>query len=127
MTAHAGGQRLDKWLWFARVMKSRTLAADLVSGGKVRVNGERVSKPSQIVKSGDTLTFVLNERPRVLEVVAGGERRGPATDAQALYKDLSPQPLPRSLTAPAAQREAGSGRPTKRDRRDLDKWHDSGD
>jgi ribosome-associated heat shock protein Hsp15 len=120
-------QRLDKWLWFTRMLKSRTLAADLVSAGKVRVNGERVTKPSQIVKPGDTLTFVLHDRPRVLEVVAGGDRRGPAPDAQKLYKDLSPPALPRDIVPPQAQREAGSGRPTKRDRRDLDKWHDQGD
>lgn len=127
MTTPTSSQRLDKWLWFTRMLKSRTLAADLVSAGKVRVNGERVTKPSQAVKPGDTLTFVLHERPRVLEVVAGGDRRGPAAEAQALYKDLSPAPTPRSLTAAAAQRDAGSGRPTKRDRRDLDKWRDTGD
>jgi ribosome-associated heat shock protein Hsp15 len=127
MTAQANGQRLDKWLWFSRMLKSRTLAADLVSAGKVRVNGERVTKPSQTVKPGDTLTFVLHERPRVLEVVAGGDRRGPALEAQALYKDLSPPPVPRPLTAPAGQRDAGAGRPTKRDRRDMDKWRDTGD
>jgi ribosome-associated heat shock protein Hsp15 len=118
-------QRLDKWLWFARLLKSRTLAAELVAAGKVRVNGERVTKPSQIVKSGDTLTFVLHERPRVLEVVAGGDRRGPAAEAQALYKDHSPPPAPKPL-AVGGQREPGSGRPTKRDRRDLDKWREGG-
>jgi ribosome-associated heat shock protein Hsp15 len=127
MTTLMRSQRLDKWLWFARMLKSRTLAADLVSAGKVRVNGERVTKPSQTVKTGDTLTFVLHERPRVLEVVAGGERRGPAGEAQALYKDLSPPPAPRPLTAAAGERDAGSGRPTKRDRRELDKWRDTGD
>jgi ribosome-associated heat shock protein Hsp15 len=120
-------QRLDKWLWFARLLKSRTLAADLVSAGKVRVNGERVTKPSQIVKTGDTLTFVLHERPRVIEVVAGGERRGPAPEAATLYKDLSPALPPRSEVLPQGQRDAGAGRPTKRDRRDLDKWREAGD
>jgi ribosome-associated heat shock protein Hsp15 len=124
--AAVSSQRLDKWLWYTRMLKSRTLAADLVSAGKVRLNGERVTKPSQAVKTGDTLTFVLHERPRVLEVVAGGDRRGPAPEAAALYKDLSPPPTPRPLTAPAGQRDAGAGRPTKRDRRDLDKWRDSG-
>jgi ribosome-associated heat shock protein Hsp15 len=117
-------QRLDKWLWFTRILKSRTLAADLVSAGRVRLNGERVTKPSQTVKSGDTVTFVLHERPRVLEVVAGGDCRGPAPEAAALYKDLSPPPPPKPLTAPAGEREAGAGRPTKRDRRKLDNWRD---
>jgi ribosome-associated heat shock protein Hsp15 len=122
--AGSNSQRLDKWLWFTRMLKSRTLAADLVSAGKVRLNGERVTKPSQSVKSGDTVTFVLHERPRVLEVVAGGERRGSAPEAQMLYQDLSPPPPPKPLTAPAGQREAGAGRPTKRDRRQLDNWRD---
>jgi ribosome-associated heat shock protein Hsp15 len=125
-SAAISSQRLDKWLWYTRMLKSRTLAADLVSAGKVRLNGERVTKPSQIVKSGDTVTFVLHERPRVLEVVAGGDRRGPAPEAAALYKDLSPPPPPKPLTAAAGQRDAGAGRPTKRDRRDMDKWRDSG-
>jgi ribosome-associated heat shock protein Hsp15 len=125
--AVCSSQRLDKWLWFTRMLKSRTLAADLVSAGKVRMNGERVTKPSQLVKPGDTLTFMLHERPRVLQVVAPGDRRGPAPEAAALYRDLSPPPPPKPLIAPAGQREAGAGRPTKRDRRDLDKWRDSGD
>jgi ribosome-associated heat shock protein Hsp15 len=124
--ATSSHQRLDKWLWFTRMLKSRTLAADLVSAGKIRLNGERVTKPSQIVKPGDTITFVLHERPRVLEVVTGGDRRGPAPEAAALYKDLSPPPASRPLTAQAGQRDAGAGRPTKRDRRDMDKWRDSG-
>jgi ribosome-associated heat shock protein Hsp15 len=123
----SSSQRLDKWLWFTRMLKSRTLAADLVSAGKVRLNGERVTKPSQPVKPGDTITFVLHERPRVLEVVGGGDRRGPAPEAATLYKDLSPPPPPKPLTAAAGQREAGAGRPTKRDRREMDKWRDSGD
>jgi ribosome-associated heat shock protein Hsp15 len=120
-------QRLDKWLWFTRMLKSRTLAADLVSAGKVRLNGERVTKPSQTVKTGDTLTFVLHERPRVLEVVAGGDRRGSAPEAQQLYKDLSPPPVLRAAEPAQGQRDAGTGRPTKRDRRELEKWRDAGD
>jgi ribosome-associated heat shock protein Hsp15 len=120
-------QRLDKWLWFARLLKSRTLAADLVAAGKVRVNGERVTKPSHIVKTGDTLTFVLHERPRIIEVVAGGDRRGPAPMAQLLYKDLSPPPAVRTAEPAQGQRDAGTGRPTKRDRRELEKWRDAGD
>jgi ribosome-associated heat shock protein Hsp15 len=118
------GQRIDKWLWFARVIKSRTLAAECVIDGKVRLNRVRVEKPSQIVKPGDVLTIALGGRVRILEVAAPGERRGPATEAQALYRDLTPPPPPRdpnALPEPVSGRDAGSGRPTKRDRRLTEK------
>ncbi len=117
-------QRLDKWLWFARVARTRTLAAGLVADGHVRVNRERIVKPSQPVRPGDVITVSVGPRVRVLEVVAPGERRGSATVAQVLFRDLTP---PRETpTAPggainAGQRDAGSGRPTKRDRRALDR------
>lgn len=123
-TATPGNQRLDKWLWFARVIKSRTLAAGLVTEGRVRVNRERVVKPSQLVRPGDVVTVSVGPRVRVLEVVAPGERRGPATEAQGLYRDLTP---PREADPMAAaksvtpSRDAGAGRPTKRDRRAFDR------
>ena len=120
------GQRIDKWLWFARVIKSRTLAAELVTDGKVRINRNRVEKPSQMVKPGDVLTIALGTRVRIFEVRAPGIRRGPATEAQALYVDLTPAPPPRDPmreTAPSG-RDAGAGRPTKRDRRLTDKLQD---
>lgn len=122
----AGGQlRLDKWLWFARVVKSRTLAAGLVEGGKVRLNRERTTKPSQTVRVGDVLTIAVGPRIRVLEVVAIGSRRGPATEAQALYVDRSPPPPSASPAQPArGERPSGSGRPTKRDRRQIDRLID---
>lgn len=112
--------RLDKWLWYARVVKSRTLAATLVEEGKVRLNRERTIKPSQTVRVGDVLTVAVGPRIRILEVAAIGSRRGPATEAQALYIDRAPPPPPRSaeLSQPVhGERESGSGRPTKRDRR----------
>jgi ribosome-associated heat shock protein Hsp15 len=118
------GQRIDKWLWFARVIKSRTLAAECVTEGKVRLNRVRVEKPSQIVKPGDVLTIALGSRVRVFEVAAPGTRRGPAPEAQALYKDLTPPAPPRdpnALPEPSSGRDAGSGRPTKRDRRLTEK------
>ncbi len=120
-------QRIDKWLWFTRVIKSRTLAADLVSDGKVRINRIRAEKPSQLVKPGDVLTLGMGGRVRILEVVAPGIRRGPAAEAQTLYKDLTPPPPPRdpSHSDHATGRDAGSGRPTKRDRRLTDKLHDN--
>lgn len=82
-------QRLDKWLWFARVVKSRTRAADLVEAGHVRVNGVRVRVPARPVSSGDVLTIALERDVRVLRVVAPGARRGPYEEARGLFDDLS--------------------------------------
>jgi ribosome-associated heat shock protein Hsp15 len=114
-------QRIDKFLWFARFFKSRTLAASIVTDGRVRINGERCEKASTIVKAGDILTFPAGPRVRVIKVVAGGERRGPASEAQTLYVDMTPPPEKRveEPVAPAA-REKGAGRPTKKERRAID-------
>ena len=117
--------RLDKWLWFARFLKSRTLAAELCAGGRVRVSGRVVAKPSQTIKIGDVLTFPLGPHIRVIEVKALGVRRGPAEEARTLYEDLSP-PVPRIAGSPEApplsgSRDAGSGRPTKSERRAIDR------
>jgi ribosome-associated heat shock protein Hsp15 len=114
--------RLDKWLWFARVVKSRTLAATLVEEGKVRLNRERTTKPSQTVRIGDVLTISVGPRVRILEVAAIGSRRGPASEAQTLYIDRAPPPPPATTAATSTppshgERESGAGRPTKRDRR----------
>jgi ribosome-associated heat shock protein Hsp15 len=124
-------QRLDKWLWFARFAKTRSLAQRLVIEGAVRVNRERVVKPSQSIKPGDLITVKLGDQLRLLKVLAGGERRGPAVEAALLYEDLAPPPAAGIRAAPddpaaaaPAQREPGSGRPTKRERRQLDKWRD---
>lgn len=125
LDAQATVQRIDKWLWFTRLIKSRTLAAGLVAEGKVRLNRLRVEKPSQTVKPGDVLTIALGTRVRVIEVVATGVRRGPALEAQGLYKDLTPPREPTSDAAPSSGREAGSGRPTKRDRRLTDRLQGS--
>lgn len=82
--------RIDKWLWYARVVKTRTLAAKCVTGGNVRVNREKTTNASAKVKPGDVLTIAINERVRILEIVQVGSRRGPATEALTLYNDLSP-------------------------------------
>lgn len=120
-----GGQRLDKWLWFARIAKTRTLASRLVENGKARVNKSRVSKASRTIRPGDVVTLAIHDQIKVLRIIAIGERRGPAAEARELYEDLSPPPVPRPhktrLPSPAA-REKGSGRPTKRDRRRIDAW-----
>lgn len=118
-------QRLDKWLWFARFLKSRSLATTLAASGKLRINGSIIAKAHQQVKAGDVLTFPLGHHIRVIKVLAPGSRRGPAPEAQALYEDLSPPPSRPARATPAEggeppQRDAGAGRPTKRDRRALD-------
>lgn len=112
----ADRQRVDKWLWFARVVKTRTLAQKLVTAGHVRINREKQSDASHPVKIGDTLTISLDSGVRVLRVLAAGVRRGPPGDARLLFEDLSPPPM--RAPAPSAGPHS-SGRPNKRDRRLL--------
>lgn len=123
-----GSLRLDKWLWHARFFKTRTLATKYVLNGKLRINATLVAKPHHAVKPGDVLTFPLQSGIKIVAVKALGVRRGPAPEARALYDDLSPPPPPREDTAagpqPVAEREPGSGRPTKKDRRETDRLRD---
>ncbi len=124
-----GRQRIDKWLWFARLAKTRTLAQKLALSGRVRVNREKVAAASDLVKAGDVLTIAGERGVRVLKVLAPGGRRGPAPEARLLYEDLSPAPAAaadQTGPAPTADRAAGSGRPTKRDRRALDRLRTAG-
>ena len=88
--AGTGGLRLDKWLYFARFMKTRALAAELATKGRVRVNTQVVTKPHYRVRPGDVLTFPQGREIRVVRVLALGERRGPAGEARTLYDDLAP-------------------------------------
>lgn len=83
-------QRIDKWLWHARVVRTRQSAALLVSSGHVRVNGRRIEAPGQQVKQGDVVTVALDREIRLLRVVAFSARRGGASDARALYEDVQP-------------------------------------
>lgn len=130
----AGQQRLDKWLWFARFVKTRTLAAELVASGKVRLNRVRAEKPAQTVHAGDVLTIVVNRHVRLVRVLGIAERRGPASAAQALYEELTAEGdsiKPRSPSSTAADARQpnpavphsppGGGRPTKKQRRDLNR------
>lgn len=124
---NGGGEslRVDKWLWYARFFKSRSLATAMVSARRLRVNEQPVSKPNYQTRPGDVLTFPQGHHIRVIRVEAIGKRRGPAVEAQALYTDLAP-PQPRSkedapLQAKAAERGKGSGRPTKKERRETDR------
>jgi ribosome-associated heat shock protein Hsp15 len=125
MSDAAGRQRIDKWLWFARFAKTRTLAQKLVEAGRVRVNRERINAASQIVRPGDVLTMQLERQVRVVRIVDPGTRRGPASEAQTLYEDLTPPPPPRDSAARNDVATPGGPRPTKRDRRVLDAWHSS--
>ena len=83
-------QRLDRWLFFSRAAKSRTLAQKLIEAGVVRVNAERTTEADRQVGPGDVLTMTLNRRLLVWRVLAAGTRRGPATEAATLYEDLTP-------------------------------------
>jgi ribosome-associated heat shock protein Hsp15 len=85
-------QRLDKWLWHARVVKARTSAAELVERGHVRINGVREKAPGHSVKTGDVVTVGLDNCVRVLKVVGFAERRGDASAARGLYDDLQAPP-----------------------------------
>lgn len=119
-------QRIDKWLWHARVVRTRSAAAALAASGHVRLNSQRIDAASRTVRAGDVVTVALDRTVRVLKVLAFAERRGDATAGRALYEDLSP-PAPRPAEAPPAGREPGSGRPTKRDRRATDRLHEHDD
>lgn len=85
----AGRQRIDKWLWHARMMRTRSNAAALVEAGHVRLNGKRVDAPSQLVRMGDVVTIALDRSVRVIEVAGFCERRGGAPEARALYRELT--------------------------------------
>ena len=113
--------RIDKWLWAARFYKSRSLAHAACQGGKVDVNGQ-AAKPSRAVRAGDRIRVTLGEWRRELIVRGLSDRRGPAPVAQTLYEDLSPPPPPRREREwPPGLRAPGRGRPTKRERRGIDR------
>jgi len=116
------GLRADKWLWYARFFKTRSIATKACNAGKVRIGGNGVSKAHSKVKVGDVLTFPQGRHIRVVKVLALTSRRGPASEARTLYEDLKPPEeanrLPR--TAPRGRAE-GAGRPTKKDRRAMER------
>jgi len=109
-------QRIDKWLWYARFYKSRSLCTRQVSEGKVSVNDVKISKPAHAVQPGDVLTFTKAEQPRVITVLDLGTRRGSAPEAQLLYKDTSP-PRPKKEFVPLNPKYEGKGRPNRKERR----------
>lgn len=125
----AGKLRIDRWLWFARFFKTRSIASRLGASRKIRVDGNVISKASQTVAIGNVLTFPQGRIIRIVQILSLGERRGPATEAQAMYEDLAPpelnQPMSKKrgpLEASPARREAGAGRPTKAERRAMERF-----
>lgn len=114
-------QRLDKWLWFTRTVKTRSLAQKLIKGDHVRVNRARVSSASHALKVDDVLTITLPRQVKVLKFIAAGTRRGPAVEAATLYEDLTPPPVPLTPEERATKGRAPAPekRPDKRARRDL--------
>jgi ribosome-associated heat shock protein Hsp15 len=112
-------QRIDRWLWHARVVRTRSAAAGLAASGHVRVNGQRIDAPSRPVRPNDVVTVALDRTVRVLKVLGFAERRGSADEARALWQDLEPSPGRVKQDEPPARREPGAGRPTKRERREM--------
>ena len=125
----AGRVRVDKWLWAARFFKTRSLAADAITGGKVTMRGDRV-KPARPVQVGDEIAIRLRPYEHVVRIRALSERRGPATVAATLYEETADSLAARLKLAeqlrlaPAPLVYEEKGRPTKRDRREIDKWRD---
>ena len=120
MSATAGSLRIDKWLWAARLFKTRSLAATACDGGKVDLN-DAAAKPARLVRAGDLVRVTLPRGKRIVKVLGLAERRGPAPVARALYDDLTPPELPRLRQARPPFRPPGFGRPTKRERRAIDR------
>jgi ribosome-associated heat shock protein Hsp15 len=96
-------QRIDKWLWHVRVVRTRSAAAALAGSGHVRVNGQRIDAPSRAVRVGDIITVALDRRVRVLKVAGFVERRGSAESTRPLYEDLAPAPMYAGTSSPAAR------------------------
>lgn len=120
--------RIDKWLWAARFFKTRSAAQQAVEGGKVKCNGERV-KPARELKTGDELAIHIGAYEWLIRVVALSDKRGPATIARTLYEEDDASRMRRTQQV-ALRRVAGvpggdrRGRPTKRERRQLERWRD---
>jgi ribosome-associated heat shock protein Hsp15 len=114
-------QRIDKWLWHARVVRTRSAAAALADAGLVRINGARVDASSRPVRPGDVVTVALDRNVRILKVTGYAERRGSADLARGLFEDLTPAASPQPHVPPVGVRDEGAGRPTKRERRETDR------
>jgi len=112
--------RVDSWIWSVRLAKSRSAASTACKGGHVRVNGVRV-KPAHVIRPGDEVRVRQGDRDRIVIVTKVITKRVGAPAAAECYADHSPPPPPREAVAPAGVRDRGAGRPTKRDRRSIDR------
>ncbi len=117
-------ERLDRFLFFSRAVKSRTLAQKIIETGAVRINSDKTVRSDHKVGAGDVLTMSIHGRVLVWRILDPGTRRGPASEAQGLYEDISPPALPKAERSPfeaaSAERAPGAGRPTKKERRATD-------
>ena len=115
--------RLDTWLWYARFYKSRSLSAKAILSGKLRLNSNKIIKPASKVKTNDVLTINHINMVRIIQVQSLGSRRGPASEAQKLYNDLSGDITDASKIKSVSEKskKETNKRPTKKDRRLLDK------
>lgn len=120
MTADRESTRIDRWLWAVRVYRTRSDATRACNGGHVTLDGRNV-KPAQHVRVGDRVTARLGPRERILEVVSVIDKRVGASVAATCFVDHSPPPPERLRETPQAVREPGAGRPTKRERRQIDR------
>jgi ribosome-associated heat shock protein Hsp15 len=114
-------QRIDKWLFFARAVKSRSIAAKIAVGGHVKINDCMSDGADNPVRIGDFLTIRLERHVLVWKALGLGERRGPAPEAQLLYEDLTPARPEEEQMAKDARRDPGAGRPEKKDRRAMER------
>jgi ribosome-associated heat shock protein Hsp15 len=121
--------RIDKWLWAARFFKTRTLAVQAIEAGHVSVNGER-AKPAKALKPGDTVVVRRPPFEHTVLVTALSERRGPAAEAALLYEETEESRARRTVLAAemkALPSPRFKGRPTKKTRRDYERWLRSSD
>ena len=116
---NGAGVRLDKWLWFARFFKTRTRATAACTQKKIQLDGVVVSKASLTIKPGQIVSFAQGHDRCVVQVIALGQRRGPAEEARRLYRELQRISRPQKEKSPAV-RHRGTGRPTKKQRRQTD-------
>jgi ribosome-associated heat shock protein Hsp15 len=119
MASDEGSVRVDSWIWSVRFTKTRSMAASACRAGHVRVNGERV-KPAQALRTGDEVRLRQDGRERIAVVTRIVRKRVGAAVAAECFIDNSPPPPAREEIAVAGHRDRGAGRPTKRDRRDLE-------
>ena len=115
--------RLDTWLWYARFYKSRSLSSKAILSGKLRINSNKITKPATKVKTNDVLTLNYVNEIRIIQIQSLGFRRGPASEAQSLYIDLTEDRTGSSNVKSKIEKSKkdSNKRPTKKDRRLLDK------